>query len=156
PPPPPIEVPDDTGVAPPGAEQLRFQLNALELAGITVYRPDELRPLYQLLIGTEVSLEQVFKLAAAITLRYRPDGYILSQAIVPAQEIGDGRVRLAVVEGFISRYSFADQPPVSAAPIGRYAERILAERPLTAATLERYLLLMNDLSGVEARVTLAP
>src|SRR4051794_12187024 len=58
--PPPIEVPGDTGVAPPGADQVRFQLNALELTGVSIYRPEDLQPLYRPLLGTEVTLEQVF------------------------------------------------------------------------------------------------
>lgn len=155
--PPAIEVPQGGGGAtPPGAAEIRFPLAAIELAGVTIYRPDDLRPLYQPLLGREVSLAELFRLADAITLRYRRDGYILSQALVPAQEIRDGRVRISVVEGFIASYGFGDTEPVSAKPIARYAQRILAERPLTAATLERYLLLMNDLPGVVARVTLVP
>lgn len=153
---PAIQVPGgDPGAAPPGAAEIRFPLAALQIDGVTVYRPEQLQALQRDLVGREVSLAEIFRLAAAITLRYRRDGYILSQAIVPAQEIRDGRVRIAVVEGFVGRYSFSGAVPVSAKPIARYAERILAERPLTAATLERYLLLMNDLPGVTARVTLA-
>jgi len=140
---------------PAGAADIRFALSAIEISGATVYRAAELEPLYRDVLGREVSLAQIFAVAEAITLRYRRDGYILSQAVVPAQEIREGRVRLAVVEGFIARYSF-EAAPTSAKPIARYAERILAERPLTAATLERYLLLMNDLPGVVARVTLLP
>lgn len=154
---PAIQVPGgDPGAAPPGAAEIRFPLAALEIDGVTVYRPEQLQALYRDLVGREVTLAEIFRLAAAITLRYRRDGYILSQALVPAQEIRDGRVRIAVVEGFIGRYSFAGEAPASASPIARYAERILEQRPLTAAALERYLLLMNDLPGVTARVTLLP
>jgi hemolysin activation/secretion protein len=157
PPPPAIDVPAGApGAAPPGAADIRLQLAAIEIEGATVYRPEQLQPLYQPLLGRDISLAEVFKLAETITLRYRRDGYILSQALVPAQQIRDGRVRIRAVEGLIGRYAYAADPPISAKPIGRYAERILAERPLTAATLERYLLLMNDLPGVNARVTLAP
>ena len=153
--PPAIEVPDSTQGMPAGAAEIRFALAAIDITGATIYRPEALQPLYQPLMGREVTLAEIFRLADAITLRYRRDGYILSQAIVPAQEIRDGRVRLNVVEGFIARYSF-EAPTTSEKPVARYAERILAERPLTAATLERYLLLMNDLPGVVARVTLLP
>jgi hemolysin activation/secretion protein len=154
---PAIDVPaPGSGAAPPGAAAIRFPLVELQIEGATIYRPDQLAALYQPLIGREVGLDEVFKVAEAITLRYRRDGYILSQALLPAQEIRDGRVRIVVVEGYIRRYSFSAEPPISAKPIGGYAERILAERPLTARTLERYLLLMNDLPGVTARVTLLP
>jgi hemolysin activation/secretion protein len=152
---PAIQVPSgDPGAAPAGAAEIRFTLAGLQIDGVTIYRPEQLQVLYRDLVGRDVTLDQVFKLAAAITLRYRRDGYILSQALVPAQEIRDGRVRIAVVEGFIGAYSFAGDAPVSTQPIKRYADRIIAERPLRAATLERYLLLMNDLPGVTARVTL--
>lgn len=48
------------------------------------------------------------------------------------------------------------EPNMPAAAIRRYLETVMAERPMTTATLERVLLLMNDLPGVTAETTLSP
>ena len=153
---PPLAVPPaEPAIAPPGSARLGFRLVSVDLEGVTAYPPQALAPLYADLIGRTITLEQVFQLAETLTRRYREDGYILSQVIVPAQEIREGRLRLVVVEGFIARYEIAGATQ-AAGPVARYAERLLAERPVTARTLERYLLLMNDLPGVKVQAVLAP
>ena len=47
----------------------RFVLAAVAIEGATVYRPEELRPLYQGLLGREIALDAVFALAEAVSRR---------------------------------------------------------------------------------------
>lgn len=91
------------GVAPEGAESVRFFLAGIVFDGVTVYGDDELLRLYDQQLGKEISLADVFDIAARVTAKYRADGYVLSRAVVPAQTIRGGIVRLVVVEGFIDR-----------------------------------------------------
>ena len=139
---------------PPGSEGVKFRLRGLSLEGITVYPADSWGADYSRLLGREVSLVEIYGFANALTTRYRNDGYILSQVVVPAQTVEQGYVRLQVVEGYVADVRFEGDP---ASPLLKsYAERVQAERPLTAATLERALLLMNDLPGSFARALLVP
>ncbi len=150
---PPSVVPEaEPLAAPPGAEQVRFVLADLVLEGVTVYQADDLKPLYSGLIGREVALTEVFAVAAAITAKYRSDGYIISRAVVPAQRIENGTVRIQVLEGFVDKVTVQGAGPAIARD---YLDRIRNVRPLTAAALERYLLLANDLPGVTARAVLS-
>ena len=144
---------DEVGAADAGP---RFVLNAVEIEGATIYRPDELRPLYQDLLGQEISLDAVFALAEAITARYRNDGYTLSQAIVPPQTIGAGKVRLTVVEGFIDKVLVEGETGGRAGLFRAWGEKIKASRPFQVAVLERYSLLANDLPGAQVRAVLRP
>src|SRR6185437_15638012 len=100
----------------------------------------------------QIALTDLFKLADAITAKYRADGYILSRAVVPAQHIGK-TAKIAAVEGFVSAVHFQgyDSPRLE-----YYGEAITQSRPLRASVLERYLLLANDLAGVTAHAVLAP
>lgn len=145
------EVPEGAA-APAGAENVHFVLRGITLDGVTVYPADAFTALYGDWLGKDITLAQIFTLATEITARYRNDGYILSQALVPAQKIADGTVRLRVVEGFIDRVIVdgADYGK-SKSLIDGYGRKITLSRPLRAADLERYLLLMNDLPGVTAR-----
>jgi hemolysin activation/secretion protein len=43
-------------VAPEGAEKIHLQIRAVRIDGVTVYRPEDLRLLYQDMIGQEVTL----------------------------------------------------------------------------------------------------
>jgi hemolysin activation/secretion protein len=152
---PPI-VPDlAPGVVPPEAETIRFTLAAIRLEGATVYDEAELRPLWAGLLGQEIALAAVFRLAEEITVRYRNDGYILSRAVVPPQSITDGSVRLQIVEGYVDRVIIEGEQ-VPAQPLQAMADRIAAARPLRADVLERNLLLINELSGLIVDSVLRP
>jgi hemolysin activation/secretion protein len=134
----------------------RFVLTAVAIEGVTAYRPDQLRPLYQDLLGREIALDAVFALAEAVTARYRNDGYTLSQAIVPPQTISAGKVRLTVVEGFIDKVLVEGETRGRAGLFRAWAEKIKASRPFQVAVLERYSLLANDLPGAQVRAVLRP
>jgi len=141
--------------APPGAEELRFTLSDITVEGATVYDREALRPLWQDLLGHEISLSDLYGVADAITSQYRNDGYVLSRAIVPAQQIENGVARLEVIEGYIGRVTITGE--VSRESLLRgYADKITALRPVRLRALERYLLLMNDLAGATATSVLAP
>lgn len=152
---PPI-VPDlAPGIVPPEAEAIRFTLEAVELDGGTVYDEAELRPLWAELLGQEISLAAIFGLAEQITTRYRSDGYILTRALVPPQEISDGRVRLRIVEGYVDRVVIEGEP-LPEAQLRAKADRITASRPLRNDVLERNLLLLNELPGLSVDSLLRP
>jgi hemolysin activation/secretion protein len=151
---PEIITPELPGAAAPAeALQIKLALRQVVVAGSTVYSEAQLRPLYADLLGKTISLAEIYRLADAITTKYRSDGFILSRAVVEAQRIVEGSVRIRVIEGFVDHVTI--QGDRDAAMDG-YGGRIVGSRPLKAADLERYLLLMNDLPGVSASGVLSP
>lgn len=142
--------------APAGADGIRFPLREITFSGNTRIASAVLRAEAQPYLGREVTLAELYALAERVTARYRNEGYVLSQAIVPAQEVQQGVTRIEVVEGFINAVRFEGDTRGDRRHLEHYAERIRASRPLHAQALERYLLLMNDLAGVTARATLMP
>lgn len=145
--------------APPPPEEalnITFTLHAVVLDNSTVYKPADLAPLTANLIGKKVSLVQIFGLRDAITAKYRRDGYILSQVIVPAQKAVDGVVHLQAVEGYVANVSVQGDAHDSRGLINAMAEYIKAARPLSAKVLERYVLLMQDIPGISVRTILRP
>ncbi|WP_096700650.1 ShlB/FhaC/HecB family hemolysin secretion/activation protein [Magnetospirillum sp. 15-1] len=147
---PPVEMPE-------GAEAATFVLRGFEIEGATVFDPRDFVSEYERLIGTEVSVRTLYEVAAAITARYVAAGYVLSQAVVPPQQIGkDGIARLRVVEGYVDRTIIRGGAHGRDGLLRAYGERIRAERPLTLKTLERYLLLASDLPGASVSGTLTP
>lgn len=155
----PAAIPDDapaTTPVPDWAEHLRFPLNELLLDGVTAYDRKELLPLYQHMLGGEVSLADIFALSDALTVKYRNDGYILSRAAVPAQEIENGIVRLQVVEGYIDNIQIEGSDRADRRLIAKYLALVKAARPLQMKVLERALLQINALPGITARNILSP
>jgi hemolysin activation/secretion protein len=152
----PLPAPPPGPAVPPRSPDLRLVVTEILVEGATVYSERELAPLLAPFIGKEIALDDIYLLAAELTAKYLADGYFLSRVLVPAQVIADGRVRLAAVEGYVADVRFQGTNTAEEAILRAYADRIRAVRPLTTAALERYLLLMNDLAGVDARSTLVP
>lgn len=156
--PPPLEKPSDISIpppegvtVPPDATQQRFTLNRLDLEGATVFSEADLAPLYQSFIGQEISLADLYQIAQKITQKYRQAGYILSLVLVPEQVIQDGTARLQVVEGYIESVEIDQAPSQLKKRLEKYGRKIMNSRPLKISVLERYLLLANDLAGLEVR-----
>ncbi len=145
--------------APAGADKVNFTLKGLSVEGAATYKESEIRALYADKIGKEVTLAEVFGIANDITMKYRNDGYILTQVVVPPQTIEGGTVRLQVVEGFVDKINIRKEnadAPINTRDIEAYAAKINAGGALNVAELERQLLLINDLPGVTARSVLSP
>lgn len=141
---------------PAGADKVTFRLGALEVTGATVYPEGALAPFYAASLGQTITLADLYGIAAALTAKYRNDGYILTQVVVPPQTIDGGTARLQVVEGFIDKVSIEGPQSQGADLIRIYASRTRTGAPLNVRELERALLLVNDLPGVSARGVLAP
>ena len=111
---------------------------------------------YKKFIGKEVALAELEEIAALITARYRNDGYILTQVVVPSQTIKNGIVHLRVIEGYIDKIIIEGDIRGSKGLLRAYANKFAESRPLNSKVLERYLLLMRDLPGVNVRSVLQP
>ena len=146
-------------VAPAGAESIMLSVSRIVITGATVYDEADFAPLYADLIGHEVPLAAIYDLARRITAKYGAAGYVLSRAVVPPQNFGrhGAVVRIQVVEGYVDNVVW----PVEKLARYRdfftdYTNRIVADRPANIRTLERYLLLANDLPGLKFATTLKP
>jgi len=140
------------------AEALKtaFVLKSVVLDGSTVYKPADLAPLYHGLIGKKITLAEVFTLRDTLTAKYRHDGYILSQVIVPPQKIASGVVHMRAIEGYISDVHINGDAHDSRGLVAAMADHIKASRPLTLKTMERYVMLMQDIPGLSVRTVLRP
>lgn len=150
-----IPLPDQEGKAEPaGAEAAEFVLTGVEIEGTTIYPEAELAAIYEPHLGRLLKMADAEAIVAAITAKYLQDGYVLSYAIAPPQDLAFGILRINVVEGFIERVVF--EGPVQARKnlLASFAEKLKAARPLTQAVLERYVMLMSDLPGLDARPNL--
>ena len=144
--------------APAGAENIKFILKSVEFEGTSVYSNKELQSIYSSQIGQTISLADVYSIAANLTAKYRNDGYILTQIIVPPQTIDGGIVRLQAVEGKIDQIKVdgSGAQGSNANIINKYVGELKSKGVLNNQNLEKTLLLINDLPGVTARSVLSP
>lgn len=131
-------------------------VHKVRFEGGTVYLLSELREHYQPLVGHVVTLAQLTAVTERLTQRYQRDGYILSRAYLPRQDFADGRVQVVLVEGYISGYQLEGDIGAAAAYVERLLGKLMAERPLTRASFERYIGLIDRIPGVNAQVEWLP
>lgn len=97
-------------------------------------------------IGRPATRPALDALARAMSAAYAKSDVALYTVAIPAQDLSHGTVRVQVAEGFIEGIVY----PTQASPLLRaYAARLMAKKPLTRRTLERYLSLMRDVAGAK-------
>jgi hemolysin activation/secretion protein len=142
--------------ATPAASAARVKVTGFRITGARAFPQAELRTLLADSEGKELNLAQLQELALRITRYYRERGYLLARAYLPAQEIRNGVVEIAVLEGRLGKLEVENKSLVSDATVRRGLEGVRVGTALEAGPLERRLLLLNDLPGVEVRSTLRP
>jgi hemolysin activation/secretion protein len=141
---------------PKAVDEVHFQLTDIKIVGAVTIPAERFRPLYANLLGKDVTLADILNVADAIEAQYRAAGYLLVRAFVPPQRVKDGIFTIDVVEGHLERVTVQGANAQTSALIGGYLESARSEQPLTVASLERGLLLANDLPGVKATGVLRP
>ena len=144
--------------APPGAAETKLVIRQIRIVGATIYTAAQLAELYANVVGKKVTLQAVYDLAQRITAKYGGDGYVLSRAIVPVQQLDPNGavVKIQVVEGYIERVEWPPELSTYRDFFSYYAGRIAAERPVNIRTIERYLLLAGDLPGLKFKNSIKP
>lgn len=143
-------------VLPSVTDHIKFKLNQINLTGVTVYKQNELEKYYQSFLGKTISFSNLQQIADNITKQYREDGYIISKAIIPAQKITNGIVTLRVVEGYVAKVNVAGNLRNARGLLQNFGDKLKQDRPLNVNTMERYVLLANDIPGTEVKAVLSP
>jgi len=137
----------------------KFVLGGVKINGLSVYNQESFAEIYSAFIGKPISVNQAKAIASEIGRRYQNAGYALAVAYVPTQNVDDGStLQIQVDEGYIGKVTFqGDQPSESTVNLlNRHIEKIRSDKPVKTDTLERYLLLINDIPGNTARAVLKP
>ena len=142
--------------ASPASDAVKITVNKLQVTGARVYSEAELVALTGFKPGTELSLGELRGMAARITGQYRSAGYFVAQAYLPAQDIKDGVVTIAVIEGQYGKVAVRNQSKLSDGLVQRQLAGINSGDTVAIAPLESRLLLLSDIPGVNVTSTLAP
>ena len=152
-PPEPLLLPTPKASAQTGT--LHVVLAGVVIEGNTVFDSAALAPAYEDALARDADLAVINLILQRITEKYRDAGYFLSHAVAPPQSLEGGILRIKVIEGYVDRVTFsgADSRSPRLRP---YFAAVTAARPLRLATLERAILLVNDLPGLHVAPALTP
>ena len=158
-PPAPPSVAPGTVIPPPSAPGAEVpnrpvHVSSVEVEGVTAYPQPEIAQLAAGLVGPAVPLPQIDAARQAILQRYRSDGYVLTT--VSANLDANGRLRFVVTEGRIASVKLDGDIGPAGTQVLRFLNRLTEKQPIDSVTLERYLLLAQDVPGVSLRAVLEP
>jgi len=134
-----LETPTPTPTQP--APPIRIQVQKVEVTGNTILS-NEINAITKPLEGKEVTIEELGKVADAITQIYVERGYITSRAVLPDQKITDGVVRILIIEGSLEKIEIEGNRRLNSSYI-RSRVRLGVSQPLNSAKLEDQLRLLR-------------
>jgi hemolysin activation/secretion protein len=150
---------EPTKAVAPMAPGTTVKVTGFHFKGNTVYSEAQLQPLLAQYQGKDLSLDDLNEATDAIKSYYREHGYFLAQAILPPQQIKDGIVEIQVVEGQIGKTNIKmnDNARLKESVARGYIDAMLPSGAyITETSIEKPLLLLNDLPGVTIRSTIKP
>jgi hemolysin activation/secretion protein len=138
---------------------LKVSVKKFRITGNRIYSEEDLLTALKDQIGKDLDFDGLNDAALAVRSYYRSRGYFLAQAYLPAQQIRNGVVEIAILEGRVGNVSLKMDPNNPVRP--EFAQGILDAHlktgdVITETGLERPLLLLSDLPNVVVSSEIGP
>ena len=153
---PQVRIEPRAAAAPSPANEARIRVNTLRITGASVFPEPELLALTGFVPGAELGLSDLQAMADKVTAHYRANGFFVAQAYMPAQEIRDNTVAIAVSEGRFGAVTLRNGTNLSDRIAGSALTGVRSGDVISAEPLENRLLMLSDLPGIEVRSSLVP
>jgi hemolysin activation/secretion protein len=160
----PVQQPaiEDTVITPiekPLVEEVaerKIIVKALKITGAQAYSEEILLGLTGFKAGDELTLTALRSMAKKIADYYHRNGYFVAQAYLPVQDVKEGIVTIAVLDGQYGQLMLHNQSRLSD-DLARHMLNGLHNNDLIAAApLEHVLLSLSDIPGIKIQSTLIP
>jgi hemolysin activation/secretion protein len=129
-------------------------VRSVAVVGATAYVPAQLTAITHGLVG-QIKVQQIETARAALLERYRHDGYLLT-TVNATYDQASGALRLVVTEGRIADVKLDGDIGPAGVQVLRFLNHLKDLRPIDTASLERWLLLAQDVPGISLRAVLRP
>ena len=133
-----------------------FSLKTIEITGNTLFDTATLHALVADAEGQQVILTQLGELSGRITDYYQSHNYPLARAIIPAQTIQLGVVRIEVLEANYGERRINNRSLVDTKLLEATLSTLTNGQAIGQIELDHALLLLSDIPGVLVTATLKP
>lgn len=154
--PPQIRIEESTAGAVPGSASVSVLVTQLHITGARAYPVSELLAIARFTPGTQLTLDELRLMASRITAHYRKHGYFVARAYLPAQDISNHVVTIAVIEGTYGKVELRNHSNLSDSVALGLLDGLDSGDAITLKPLESRLLLLSDIPGVKISSTLVP
>jgi len=123
---------------------------------------DVLQSLVADAIGQRLNFVQLQKLTERISQHLKAKGWLLTKAYLPKQDVTEGNIQINITQGRLEINDEGHSITIERSPDSRLDDEVIHERmryvisgdTLQGDNLERTLLLLNDLPGIQTKTTL--
>ncbi len=129
-------------------------IRAVVVAGATAFPPDKLNGLTAGLVGPSIPVARIEAARAALLTLYRGEGFVLTTVTANVSPGGD--LRFNVIEGRIAEVKLEGDIGPAGVQVLRFLNHLTERQPIDNDTLERWLLLAQDIPGVTLHAVLQP
>jgi len=134
---------------------ITFMLKGADFLGLERVEGLSLDDAYQGYVGQELPLSVLCDIRASANGALRSQGY-LATVEIPEQNLSDGVPDFRVVFGRLASVRVRGDAGPSEATAARYLEKLTQQDVFNTKDAERYLLLADDLPGINVRLSLRP
>ncbi len=141
------------------ANGFAMTLNGVRFSGNSQILETDLQILIIESLGKRLGFNELQVVADNVSNLYRSKGYFVARAYLPQQEIKDGIIEIAVLEGVVGKAEVKQSGTVrtqASVVQGVLNANVPAGSVVHEKSLERAALLANDLPGINAGISLDP
>lgn len=132
----------------------KVRVERFRITGNTAVAAEELAPIVAPFTGKDIGFSELKGVADLITDAYRKKGYTIARAYIPQQEIRDGVVEIAVIEGRFGEIVIRGNKHYSTDFIRGGFTRVIEDKAIKHSSLETSLFLLNENPDLKATAVL--
>lgn len=130
-------------------DDVKVFVKSFKFSGNTAFSSETLSALVKPYEGKEVGINGLKEIASIITKYYRDNGYFVARAYVPTQFMENAIVEIAIIEGTYGAFDMKNTSHVDTSEVQNFMDELKHGHIVSTMSLERQMLLINDLSGAQ-------
>jgi len=139
---------------PAGGKQILVQ--RFEIVGNQAVPTDTLQQVVAPYEGTSMTLLEIYDVSDLLTRYYRTHGYTLASAFVPPQQVASGAIKIEIIEGKLGAVRTEGLRRTKEKFVQWQVNELKPGDVVRDVPLEREVLLLNDIPGLDTRAILTP
>lgn len=124
-------------------------VKAFKITGAINMQESKLQELLSSYTNRDLTFKELTEAASIITKAYRASGYFVARAYIPVQNMQDGIVEIAVIEGSYGKFKLNNTSNVKDSVVQGMLDDVKEKHIVSVNTIERAMLIINDTPGAK-------
>jgi len=128
---------------------VKILIKKFEIKGNTLFNETTLHNLIKQYENKKLTLQELKKVAEVITNYYHAHGFFVAHAYIPAQNINKHSLIIKIVEGKYDKINLKNNSLIKSSFLQGHMDSLHKESVISLKSLNRQMLLINDLYGAK-------